>query len=470
MKESLASITATADDRFAGWGTCIVDCDPMFVGLFKVCWAPLQSKMARWASWADLPGGSLSLAVLRRPFASTSAHLTLRATTTGQFDDNTATAEKTQPLQRNLSQRRIAKTEKFARLPVWPVWQGVFLFFASRIFGEEVAASWEDAIGGRVCPNFFTPISTDPFVLLVHHRHAFMNWDPVRYIQRTFFPEGFPSHPHRGFVTVTYILKGGFFHRDSVGIKQSYGAEERHDGKHVQWLTAGAGIQHEEMWDLSEPDKKDEGKWLWTSTQELYQIWLNLPAAYKMSPPDAQLLESCSVDSSSTDPPPADTTPIITSEDGSTITTIVSGEYNRVRAPIECPTDASIMRIQFTRKDASTWTHTLPSTHETAILYIRKGSVQIDDQRIAPQHTVYLTPDGEQLTIESLEGEADVLLLSGAPLKEPIASQGSMVMNTEGEIQKAYMDYQRGFMGMPWDHKLSDDEWQDHVKKNPSMY
>merc|ERR1711957_1006187 len=111
---------------------------------------------------------------------------------------------------------------------------------AARVFGPEIAADWEDSWGGRVCPNFFAPESTTPFVLLVHHRHAFMNWDPVRYIQKTFFPEGFPAHPHRGFITVTYILKGGFFHRDSVGIKQSYGAEARHEGKHVQWLTTGA--------------------------------------------------------------------------------------------------------------------------------------------------------------------------------------------------------------------------------------
>lgn len=399
---------------------------------------------------------------------------TLRSTSThGQFGDNdsaVATAEKKQP-----SQRRIANIEKFARLPVWPVWQGVLLFFTSKIFGPEVTADWEDAFGGRVCPNFFTPSSTDPFVLLVHHRHAFQNWDPIRYIQRSFFAEGFPAHPHRGFITVTYCLKGGFFHRDSLGIKQSYGAEDRHKGKHVQWLTTGAGIQHEEMWDVSEPDGKDQGKWLWTSSQELYQIWLNLPMAYKMTPPDAQLLEKYAVDCSSTKPPspPIDSTPIVTSDDGSIITTIVSGEHKGVRAPIECPTNAAIIRIQFldqAKQSAPCWTHNIPSTHATAILYIRKGSVEIDDQRIPPHHTVYLTPSGEQLTIKALEGEADILLLSGEPLREPIASQGSMVMNTQGEINNAYADYQRGFMGMPWDHTLNDAEWNEHVKQNPSMY
>ncbi|KAL3815482.1 hypothetical protein ACHAXA_000719 [Cyclostephanos tholiformis] len=246
-------------------------------------------------------------------------------------------------------------------------------------------------------------------------------------------------------------------------------------GKHVQWLMTGAGIQHEEMWDVSEPDDKDKGRLLWTSSQELYQIWLNLPAAHKMAPPNARLLEQYVVDCSSTTSPspPIDTTPIVTSNNGSIITTIVSGEHNGVRAPIECPTNAAIIRIQFldqTKQSPLCWTHILPSTHATAILYIRKGSVQVDNQRIPPHNTVYLTSGGDQLTIKALEGEADVLFLSGEPLREPIASQGSMVMNTPGEIQHAYFDYQRGFMGIPWDYSLSDAEWNEHVKQNPSMY
>jgi redox-sensitive bicupin YhaK (pirin superfamily) len=402
--------------------------------------------------------------------------LTLHSTTARdrhQFGDNDLTVTTTTK-ERQPSQRQIVKVEKFARLPVWPVWQGVFLFAASRVFGPEVAAKWEDEIGGRVCPNFFEPSSTDPFVLLVHHRHAFQNWDPIRYIQRTFFPEGFPSHPHRGFITVTYCLKGGFFHRDSLGIKQSYGAEERHNGRHVQWLTTGAGIQHEEMWDVSEPDDKDKGSLLWTSSQELYQIWLNLPSANKMSPPDALLLERFTVnDSSTTSPsPPINSTPIVKSNGGS-ITTIISGEHDGVRASVKCPTNAAIMRIQLqgtkTQQSMSCWTHNLPSTHTTAILYTRKGAIEIDGQRIPAHHTIFLSPNGEQLTIKASD-DADVLLLSGEPLREPIASQGSMVMNTQAEIQKAYSDYQRGYMGLPWDHSLNDDEWNEHVKKNPSMY
>mmetsp|Transcript_16093 Transcript_16093/g.31875 ORF Transcript_16093/g.31875 Transcript_16093/m.31875 type:complete len:449 (+) Transcript_16093:211-1557(+) len=376
----------------------------------------------------------------------------------------------------NSSSRKIARIHKFARLPVWPVWQGVFLFFASKLFGQQVAAQWEDSIGGRVCPNFFSPIETSPFVLMVHHRHAFMNWDPIRYIQQTFFPEGFPAHPHRGFITVTYCLKGGMIHRDSLGIKQIYGAEERHGGRHVQWLTAGAGIQHEEMWDVREPDAKDKGSFLWTSSQELYQIWLNLPAAYKMSAPGADMLEAYAVKENSS-AIPTGSTPIITSMDESTITTIVCGEYNGVKASVECPTDASIIRVQLKKKERNSptvWTHNLPPSHKTAILYIRKGSIDVDGEHIGPHHTVYLTASGAQLTItkphDDDNDEADVLLLSGAPLNEPIASQGSMVMNTDNEIREAYMDFQNGFMGVPWSEKLTDEEWRKHVARFPSRY
>ena len=371
------------------------------------------------------------------------------------------------PPQASTTQRGVARIEKFARLPVWPVWQGVFLFFASKIFGEEVAAGWENSIGGRVCPNFFAAEQTSPFVLLVHHRHSFSNWDPVKYIQQIFFPEGFPAHPHRGFITVTYCLKGGMIHRDSLGIKQSYGAEKRHDSKAVQWLTAGAGIQHEEMWDI-EPDEQDEGKWLWSSSQELYQLWINMPSDWKMSKPYAELLESYPVSSSSSFPIPDNTTPVISENNDATTTTVVAGEYKGIQAPIDCPTNVSMMRVQLS-KDSS-WTHNIPSSHETAIIYVRKGSIQIGTQRIPPHYTVYLTSQGEELSIQSLEGEADILLLSGEPLREPIASQGSMVMNTQSEIQQAYLDYQMGKMGLPWSEKMSDEEWQQHVKKNPSTY
>eukprot|EP00804_Cyclotella_cryptica_P017928 CCRYP_001286-RE/>CCRYP_001286-RE protein AED:0.38 eAED:0.38 QI:104/1/1/1/0.33/0.25/4/405/468 len=381
----------------------------------------------------------------------------LRATPDVSDPPTTPSSQKT-----TQSLRQLTHIEQYARLPIWPIWSGVLLFLTSRLFGTSIASNIEDFLGGRVCPNFFDAKQTSPFVLMVHHRHSFSNLDPIRFVQRLFFPEGFPSHPHRGFVTVTYCLRGGMIHRDSLGIKQSYGAEDRHDGAHVQWLTAGAGIQHEEMWDVA-------GDYFWWSDQELFQIWLNLPREYKMVKPKVELLRRHIVAEGQRRFPEG-TTPIVEEEDG-IVTTVVCGEYNGIRASVDCPTDASILRVQFTQHPSKRrmWKYALPKQHETAILYVRKGSVRVGSERLPAHHTGYLSREGEELILEC-EGEADVLLLSGEPLREPIASKGSMVMNTEREIQEAYLDYQRGFMGVPWSEKFSDSEWIEHVKRNPSKY
>lgn len=203
-------------------------------------------------------------------------------------------------------------------------------------------------------------------------------------------------------------------HRDSLGIKQSYGAESRHDGAHVQWLTAGAGIQHEEMWDVA----KNGGE-VWWSDQELFQIWLNLPKEYKMVRPRVELLRRHCVVEGHCGVIPEGTTPIIQQQDG-IITTVVCGEYNGIQATVDCPTNATILRVQFTQHSSRkrTWKYSLPKQHETAILYIRKGSVNIGSERIPAHHTAYLSREGDDLIIEC-EGEADVLLLSGEPLREP---------------------------------------------------
>lgn len=382
--------------------------------------------------------------------------------------------------------RYAIRVEKFARLPVWPAWNGVAIFLLSKLFGNEVAAEFEDKVGGRVCPNFFTPEKTSPFIMLVHHRHSFAPWDPFRYIQKSFFPEGFPSHPHRGFTTVTYCLKGGMIHRDSMGEKQIYGAEKRHKGKHTQWLTAGAGLLHEEMWDI-QPDSNEmygdeDGNNIFRrifqpSSQELYQLWLNLPASKKMDSPSIELLGG------------EDSTPSVINEETDesdstkrlqTKTIIISGEHAGKKASIETASGVSILHVQM--DPGSTWTHSMPLTHRTAILYMRTGSVTmnglndtnaITEITIDPHYTAYLSSKGEKLTIhcpKTQKGKADFLLLTGDPIYEPVFAQGSMVMNYPDEINTAYSDYQQGKMGSPWDHKLTDEEWKDHNDKYPFFY
>ncbi|CAM9817967.1 unnamed protein product [Phaeothamnion confervicola] len=103
--------------------------------------------------------------------------------------------------------RTVSKVERYPRLPVWPVQNGLFFFLLDLLRLTEWAHLLEQRFGGRVCPMALQAADADPFVLLAHHRHSFHPWDPIRPIFRFFLPEGFPAHPHRGFSTVTYVLK-----------------------------------------------------------------------------------------------------------------------------------------------------------------------------------------------------------------------------------------------------------------------
>jgi len=381
-------------------------------------------------------------------------------------------------LNKSLFQRKIANIEKFARLPVWPVWNGVFLFLLSKVAGQEIVAEWEQTgwFGGRVCPNFFNPPgSTSPFIMLVHHCHSFAMWDPVRYIQRSFFPEGFPAHPHRGFITVTYILQGGFKHRDSLGVKQRYGAsrhgQDKYNGKHTQWLMTGAGLLHEEMWDIECPS------FIQPSRQELYQLWLNVPAKYKLNPPKVNLLggqeETPTILAYSDG-----TLKSVTDNDSSrktdsalqSKTIVIAGKYGQHYASIETFSGVDIFHVVI--EPGGTWKHSIPPHYSTGIIYMRLGSASVDGTTILPHHTAYLSRQGNELIVtnSSPTKTADFLLLAGEDLNEPVAAQGSMVMNSYDQINQAYQDYQQGRMGIPWSHELSDEKWREHLQKFPSIY
>lgn len=361
----------------------------------------------------------------------------------------------------NNNMRKVAHMEKYARLPVWPAWNGVAIFILSKILGNEIAAKIEDTIGGRVCPQFFFNDNSSPFLMLVHHVHSFAPWDILRYIQRVIFPEGFPAHPHRGFITLTYILEGGFVHRDSNGVKQLYGTSHDHKKPHSQWMVAGSGILHEEMWDINP----------WTGgRQELYQLWINLPSQNKLDTPQCLLLGG-----------DQHATPIITNQEHNTNTIVLCGEYNdngyTSSSSIQPSSSMNIFHVKLlganVNDNDTIWNYdNIPINHQTVIIYVRKGSIIIQNTLISTHHTAFLTTTGTNLAITNANDrdEADFLLLSGEQLNEPIANQGSMVMNTDYEIQQAYNDYSLGKMGAPWDHTLSDDEWKDHVKKFPSSY
>jgi Pirin-related protein len=380
--------------------------------------------------------------------------------------------------------KRVASVQKYARLPVWPAWNGATLFLLSKILPNSMIAKLEDMFGGRVCPNFFQGDVTSPFIMMVHHVHSFASFDPLRFFQKQFIlPEGFPAHPHRGFITLTYCIQGGMRHRDSLGHLQNYGAEARHGGCVAQWLVAGAGMLHEEMWDI------DHGTDGIVSKQELFQLWINLPAQYKMTNPRLSLLRtaSCSddgvisdnveVERGNKDDSSSRSTsfveiPIVDRKGSRTI--VLVGEYDGVISKLETYSPMSVLHVQMEAN--ASWSMKCPRMFQTALIYMRAGSVLIpsqdsDHQLVDAHHTVTLSSYGENLHISSSgENGADFMLLLGQPLLEPVQARGSMVMNTWDEIDGAYADYASGKMGIPWNHDLTDEKWLSHVKEAPSMY
>ena len=399
------------------------------------------------------------------------------------------------------SPRTMERLVKYTRYPIWPAWNGVLIWFVGLVLGHQVAAAVEDKLTGRVCPKFFsndlssstTTTTTSPFLLLVHHCHSFAPWDPLRWLQRDIFkfPEGFPAHPHRGFVTLTYFLQGGFSHRDSMGVEQYYGAWEdqghpTHNNNnnnhttnpfpHSQWLSTGAGLLHEEMFDVSS-SKKQQGWWP-PQRHELYQVWINVPAAHKFDAPRSHLLAD------------GRDTPVVHEQEGRVQVRVLAGTYTTEKEEeytASTPILTPLLVLHVTLEPHTTWTCPLTKELETCVLYLRQGSVwcpsfvlgnEDDDHpqedlavtEIPPHSTAFFSSTGQELQLHTQQRAADGLLLAGRPLGEPCVTQGSMVMTTNQEIEQAYADYQRGLFGLPWDSQLSHEEWLDHVRHYPSRY
>ncbi len=418
---------------------------------------------------------------------------------------------------------RSIRVERMARLPVWPVWAGVIDFFVGWIFGPEAGSKLEQyVLGGRVCPMQFDGKSSSPFLLLVHHHHNFWKWDAIfRSLSGFVLPEGFPAHPHRGFTTLTYFLEddvpktggGGFVHRDSIGVKQTYGAKGSYKNQ-AQWLFTGRGMLHEEMFDFVQNDSgKDNPRY--NPRYELYQLWINVPGKHKLDAPKVQLLgEIDAIDSGGKDTMPKLTLDRVSLDDGKPIkthieTVVIAGCYqpydedicasseNLFESQAEpLHSDLTVLHVKVEETTTSTtsksqgqagFVYNIPPDHDTLIVYVRKGSCTMEtvvsdvissSPTDVPIHsTVFVERESndphQRLIVRPKElGETvDLLILSGKPLYddidvvEPVAMQGSMVMNTNAQIQQAYTDYQFGQMGVPWDHKLGDNEWMEHVEK-----
>ena len=245
---------------------------------------------------------------------------------------------------------------------------------------------------------------------------------------------GFPQHPHRGFETVTIVRSGYIDHSDSLGATARFGMGD------VQWLTAGAGVVHSEMFpllNLSGPNRL-----------ELFQLWLNLPAKSKMVPAYFTMFWN-------------DDLPHVRHADaqGRTVdVTVIAGAIDGV-APLAPPphswgadpeSDLAIWSIALS--DGSTWTVPPargPQTVRTLHQFAGKG-VTVEGQDVPGPAAVQVQPD-RAVTIEASRGPVEVLLLQGRPIGEPVAQYGPFVMNTRAELEQAFKDYQRTqFGGWPF--------------------
>jgi len=244
---------------------------------------------------------------------------------------------------------------------------------------------------------------------------------------------GFPSHPHRGFETVTIVNKGFADHTDSMGAAGRFGNGD------VQWMTAGAGVQHSEMFPLLDEESPND--------LDLFQIWLNLPARDKMVRPHFKMLWREDI-------------PVFTETDSAgndSKIQLIAGTWNTNKAPDPAPNswaansdhDVAIYRISM----AAQAELQLPKTaaHTNRSLYFYKGNeVFVNDTKFTYFKAIELESEAA-ITLKNGDQPSEFLVLQGKPINEPVVQYGPFVMNTEAEIQEAYADYQRTqWGGWPW--------------------
>lgn len=303
-------------------------------------------------------------------------------------------------------------------------------------------------------PLGFTWESKDPFLFCVHHLDNYpkgnnqMGPDTSlsgRNIGQDFTPKdgwrmyhgetvpGFPMHPHRGFETVTIVLEGVVDHSDSHGASGRYGNGD------VQWMTAGSGLQHAEMFPLVNQEAENP--------LHLFQIWLNLPKSKKFAEPHYKMLWANEIPK------------LVLNDDRSKPTeiTIIAGKIGDTSAPKPAPdswaanpdNEVAIWIIKMA--PGAKWVLPPASQPVNRTLYFYEGSsINLSGSDILSNLSIELLAD-EEILIKNGENEAHFLILQGRPISEPVVQYGPFVMNTQAEIQEAFLDYRKTqFGGWPW--------------------
>ena len=224
---------------------------------------------------------------------------------------------------------------------------------------------------------------------------------------------GAPSHPHRGFETVTYLLSGGMMHADSAGNSGDLNPGD------VQWMTAGRGVIHSEL--PQDHMMKNGGR------MHGFQIWVNLPAKDKMMQPRYQDI-------------PSEEIPEVSSEDGTVWAKVIAGEALGISAVID--TVIPITYIHLKLKPGATYSHACEHDHNV-MLYVFGGSLAVEGRSLHDGSLGLLSP-GESVSMTAEDEGAELLILGGPELGEPIARYGPFVMNTRQEIHQAIEDYNNG--------------------------
>jgi redox-sensitive bicupin YhaK (pirin superfamily) len=299
----------------------------------------------------------------------------------------------------------------------------------------------------EVVPLGFQWVTVDPFLFCVHHvddypagndalgpraslvgrelGSDFEGIDGWRMYHGLTVP-GFPQHPHRGFETVTFARRGFIDHSDSLGATARFGRGD------VQWLTAGRGINHSEMFPLLDPDAPNP--------VELFQIWLNLPAADKMVEPYFTMLWDEDLPRH-----------VVTDTSGATTTvTVIAGELAGLRPPAPPPdswashaeSDLAIWHIVMT-PGAQFELPPAAGPDTVRVLYVFEGAAQLGDHTLAAATGARLDVE-HPVTVDAGADGVEMLVLQGRPIAEPVAKYGPFVMNTQQQIVQAVEDFRAG--------------------------
>lgn len=249
----------------------------------------------------------------------------------------------------------------------------------------------------------------DPFLML--------DYAGPKYFEPSERAHGVGEHPHRGFETVTIAYQGSVEHRDSSGNSGTIGPGD------VQWMTAASGVVHEEM---HEREFARKG-----GTFEMIQLWVNLPRAHKMSKPRYQGIQKEQI-------------PVVELGSGGRAR-VIAGELNGAKGPAQTFTPVNLFDVRLHTGDRAELS--LPDGHNAGVVLLRGGVVLNSSQEVKGEaQLALLSSAGEKVVLEAKE-DSTLLVLSGQPIDEPVASYGPFVMNTKEELRQAVDDYRAGKMG-----------------------